>query len=82
MDAIIDMPMPRVLEGLPLSQEFKVTLLGGESPLQPIYQLILAQESGNWAVLGALAEQLQLNEASVARDYWQAMQWAQRLMGE
>ena len=82
MDVIMDLPMPRVLEGLPLSQEFKVTLLGGEGTLQPIYQLMLAQESGDWASLAALAEHFHLNETSVTRDYWQAMVWAQQLMGE
>jgi EAL and modified HD-GYP domain-containing signal transduction protein len=82
MDVIIDLPMPRVLEGLPLSQDFRLTLLGGETQLRPVYQLMLAQEAGDWAALSALAEQFHLNETSLAKDYWQAMQWAQQLTGE
>jgi c-di-GMP-related signal transduction protein len=82
MDLIIDLPMPRVLEGLPLSQEFKVTLLGGDTPLRPIYQLMLAQESGDWAAVSTFAEQFHLKESSLAKNYWQAMQWAWKLMAE
>jgi c-di-GMP-related signal transduction protein len=79
---IIDLPMPRVLEGLPLSQDFRVTLLGGESRLRPVYQVMLAQEAGDWIALSALAEQFHLNETSLAKDYWQALQWAQHWAGE
>jgi len=80
IDVIIDLPMPRVLEGLPLSQDFRVTLLGGESRLRPVYQVMLAQEAGDWAALRALAEQFHLNETSLAKDYSQAIQWAQQWM--
>jgi EAL and modified HD-GYP domain-containing signal transduction protein len=82
MDVIIDLPMPRVLEGLPLSQDFRLTLLGGESRLRPVYELMLAQEAGDWAALSALAKLHHLDETSLARDSWQAMEWAQQLTTE
>jgi c-di-GMP-related signal transduction protein len=81
MDVILEMPMSRVLDSIPLEQECKEVLLGGPSRLRPIYLLMLAQESGDWQNTGELAKQLHLSESQVAEDYWQAMQWAQQVNG-
>ena len=59
MDAILELPMSEVLEKVPLDQETKAVLLGGTSHLRPLYQLMLAQESGDWqgtAELGQIAQ--------------------------
>jgi c-di-GMP-related signal transduction protein len=82
MDAILEMPMPKVLEKVPVDQETKSVLSGSASPLRPLYQLMLARESGEWDVMTALTRQLGLNESEVAEAYWQAMQWARQLNGE
>ena len=80
MDLIIDLPMPRVLEGLPISQEFKLTLLGAETRLQPVFHLMLALEAGDWPAVSALAQKYHLKESSPANANWHAMDWAQNLM--
>ena len=82
MDVILDMTMTRVVEGLPLTQDCRAVLLGGESRLRPIYQVMLAQESGDWKNLSALTAEYGLDEISLAKDHWNAMQWAQELLGE
>lgn len=79
MDAILEMPMARVLENVPLDQESKSVLLGGASRLRPFYQLMLAQESGEWQKTTELARQLHVSESEVAENYWQAMQWARQV---
>ena len=56
-------------------------LLGGASRLRPFYQLMLAQESGEWKTASELAGQLHLVETDVAECYWQAMQWAREVSG-
>ncbi|MGH9546768.1 MAG: EAL and HDOD domain-containing protein [Terriglobales bacterium] len=76
MDAILEIPMSEVLDKVPLDQETKTVLLGGPSPLRPLYQLMLAQESGDWLRTAELARSLNLGESEVAEIYWQAMQWA------
>jgi len=76
MDAILELPMSQVLDNIPIDQETKAVLLGGSSRLRPFYQLMLAQESGEWKTASELTAQLHLNEADVAECYWQAMQWA------
>jgi EAL and modified HD-GYP domain-containing signal transduction protein len=82
MDAILDVPMADLVEKLPLDQETKAVLLGKGSPLRPLYQLMLARESGEWQSAGELAGQLHLNETEVAEAYWQAMHWAREVSAE
>jgi c-di-GMP-related signal transduction protein len=79
MDAILEIPMSQVLDHIPIDKETKAVLLGGASRLQPFYQLMLAQESGEWKTATNLASQLHLTESEVADCYWQAMQWAREV---
>jgi len=79
MDTILEIPMRQVLDKVPIDQESKDALLGAASPLQPFYQLMLAQESGDWKAASTLSTQLHLNEADVADAYWDAMQWARQV---
>jgi c-di-GMP-related signal transduction protein len=81
MDAILEIPMARVLENVSVDQESKALLLGGASRLRPFYQLMLAQESGEWETARELARQLHLSESDVAEKHWEAMQWARGVSG-
>jgi len=77
MDAILEVSMDVLLEQLPVERETKTALLGQKSSLRPLYQLMLAQESGEWSQSSALAKQLKLSDEEVASAWWQALQWAQ-----
>ena len=79
MDVLLETSMTQVLEHIPVDHEIKAALLGGTSPLQPVYQLMLAQESGEWENSVALAKGLRFTESEVAQAYWQAMQWAHQV---
>jgi EAL and modified HD-GYP domain-containing signal transduction protein len=79
MDTILEIPMRQVLDNVPIDQECKAVLLGVTSRLRPFYQLMLAQESGEWTAVKALTTELQLNESDVSEAYWQAMQWARQV---
>ncbi len=81
MDSILELPMTEVLEKVPLDQETKAVLLGGTSHLRPLYQLMLAQESGDWQGTAELSRSLKLPESEVSETYWQAMQWAREMSG-
>jgi EAL and modified HD-GYP domain-containing signal transduction protein len=80
MDAILEVQMDIVLEQLPVDKEIKAALLGQASALRPLYQLMLAQESGEWEQSSLLARQLHLSDNEVAKQYWQSLQWAQQSM--
>jgi len=79
MDSILEIPMRRVLDNMPIDMESKAVLLGEPSNLRSFYQLMLAQESGNWMAVTELAGELDLNDSEVADAYWQAMQWARQV---
>src|SRR5256885_10493540 len=78
MDAILEIPMTEVLDNVPLDQGTKAVLSGAASPLRPLYQLMLARESGEWQDTTHLTRTMRLSESEVAEVYWQAMQWARQ----
>jgi c-di-GMP-related signal transduction protein len=79
IDAILEIPMVRVVETIPVDQDTKTVLLGGGGKLRPLYDLMLARESGDWIATAAFARQLNLSDSDVAQAYWQAMQWARQI---
>ncbi len=79
IDAMMETPMADVLEKIPLDQATKSVLLGKPSPLRPVFQLMLAHESGEWAAAASLCGNLHLDAEAVAGYYWQAQQWARDL---
>jgi c-di-GMP-related signal transduction protein len=79
IDAMLEIPIAEVLEQIPLDQETKAVLLGKPSVLRPIYQLMLAHESGEWAAAAQVSDSLHLNAEEVASLYWQAQQWAREV---
>ncbi len=79
IDAMLEMPMAEVLERIPLDHETKAVLLGQPSVLRPVFQLMLAHESGEWQAAADLSDSLQLPSEDVAYYYWQAQQWAREV---
>ncbi|MGB8064589.1 MAG: HDOD domain-containing protein [Candidatus Sulfotelmatobacter sp.] len=83
MDAILEIPMGVVVEGLALDARVKEQLLqakiGHESPLAPVYQLMLAREAGQWEDVTAFAKKLNLSPPFVNRAYTEAMAWAREM---
>jgi EAL and modified HD-GYP domain-containing signal transduction protein len=77
MDSILEVTMDVLLQQLPVDQDTKMALLGQKSSLRPLYQLMLAQESGEWAQSSELAKQLRLPDEVVALIWFQSLQWAQ-----
>ena len=79
IDAMIEIPMAEVLDKIPLDRETKATLLGQPSLLRPVFQLMLAHESGEWQAAAELCQNLHLDSEQVANYYWQAQQWARQV---
>jgi len=53
--------MQQVLDSMPRYGK-QTVLLGGAGRLRPFYQLMLAQESGEWQAASDLSSQLHLDE--------------------
>jgi c-di-GMP-related signal transduction protein len=84
MDAILEVPMGIVVEGLALDPETKAELLGAKSgaktALTPIYELMLAREAGEWGKVTAQAKKLNVSLAFLNRSYNEAMAWAHEMI--
>jgi len=76
---MLEMPMESVLERISLDHETKAVLLGKPSALRPVYQLMLAHESGEWKPAAELSAGLHLDVDQVAGYYWQAQQWGREI---
>ena len=81
MDAILQIDMTSLLGQVPVDHETKASLLGQPSSLRPLYQLMLAQESGEWHKSNELGKQLTLTDEGVGDTWWQALTWAQEVTG-
>lgn len=79
VDAILEVPMTRVVEAIPLDHETKAVLLGRSSKLHPLYALMLSRESGDWKTAAECSSNLGLSESEVAEAFWKAIQWARQI---
>ena len=83
MDAILEIPMGVVVEGLAFDAATKDALLGAkkgsETPLTPLYRLMLAREEGDWEEVTAQARKVNLSLPQVNRAYNEAMAWARQV---
>jgi c-di-GMP-related signal transduction protein len=79
IDAMLEMSMTDVLERIPLDHATKAVLLGKPSVLRPVFELMLAHESGEWEAAAELSRSMNLDSEDVAGHYWQAQQWAREV---
>ncbi len=79
MDAILELPIGVILEGIHLEREMKAVLLGEKSRLSSLFGLMLAQENADWERVASICADLKLDQAFVAECHWQAMQWAREM---
>jgi EAL and modified HD-GYP domain-containing signal transduction protein len=80
MDAILEIPMREVLEGLSIDVSARTVLLEDAGPLSPVFDLMLAMEAGAWPKIAALASQLGMDQKYVAQAQWSAMEWAESIV--
>ena len=76
-DAMLEISMRDVLDGLPLDEAVKTVLLENRGPLSPFYELLLAVEAGIWPKVEELAVELKIDQNFIAQSHWTAMEWAQ-----
>jgi EAL and modified HD-GYP domain-containing signal transduction protein len=79
MDAILEMPMGLIVEGIALDRETRAVLLRQESKLDRVYQLMLCLERADWPRFSELCAQMKLAESFVNECHWKAMVWAREV---
>jgi len=79
LDALLDQPMPEILDELPLNQELKDALLQSSNPLGWVYSLVLAYERADWEKVRNWANLLKVPETEIAVYYERSVRWADHL---
>lgn len=72
LDALTDTPMAELLEGLPLADDIRDALLGGEGPMGAVLGAVIAYEQGDWPRVADLG----LPTETTRTAYLDAVAWA------
>jgi c-di-GMP-related signal transduction protein len=80
IDAIMDQPMNRVLQHLPLSEKIKQALIQRQGVLIGYLTLVEIYESGQWEYVDRIASALKADEDRLPKLYAQACRWSNDLM--
>jgi c-di-GMP-related signal transduction protein len=75
-DALLDKPIAEVLQSLPVAQEVKTALVGGENRFRDVFELLLALERAEWSQLSSHVERLGWDEENIPDSYQAAIQKA------
>jgi len=80
MEALTDVPLARVLEGLPLSEEVKSAVLSQSGPFGQAYAAVEQYEWGQWERLSQTAAAMQIDENALPAVFGAAAKWADNAM--
>lgn len=76
LDTILEQPMDQIVGSLPLADDVREALLGGQNPLRAIMDCVVAYERGEWDQVPALTCAAHLDESVLSRCYPEAIAWA------
>jgi c-di-GMP-related signal transduction protein len=75
-DALLDKPIAEVLRSLPVAEEVKTALVGGDNRFRDVYELLLALERAEWSQLSSHVQRLGCDEEAIPDSYEAALQKA------
>jgi len=75
IDAILQMPMEKIVELLPLRKEIKESLVGVDNPVALPLKLIKNYELGDWGPCLSAANELGITEETLTSVYLEAIHW-------
>jgi c-di-GMP-related signal transduction protein len=80
MDALLGRPLGEILDQVALPVEARKALMGNANRLRGIYELVLAYEKGNWAVMSSFLRRMNLEETAIPVVYFEALDWVGRVL--
>ena len=80
MDAILDLPLSKVLAEVPVRSEIKEALLGKATPFRSVYEIVVNYEAGLWDEVSRAAAKLKINEEKVPDLYMLALNWGKEIV--
>lgn len=79
LDALLDRPLPELLEELPVAPEIKDALLGKPTFLGSVYKIVTAYERAEWDKVTELAKKVNLPEEELPLLYLESVVWSDNL---
>ena len=79
LDALLDQPLPQLLDELPVAPEIKDALLGRPTLLGLVHNLVIAYEQADWERVSELIGKVGLPEGEVPLLYAESVAWANML---
>jgi EAL and modified HD-GYP domain-containing signal transduction protein len=80
IDVLMDRPIEELLDNLPLTSDVKETLLGKDSKMGLVYQIVKSFERGEWLRIWGLVQDLSLSEEDIAKTMYKSIEWANNLI--
>jgi c-di-GMP-related signal transduction protein len=80
IDAITGRPMSEMLGNLPLTEETKIALMGGENACREVYDTLITYEKGQWEAFAECAARLGINEDDLPVLYRDAVRWVNQVL--
>lgn len=80
LDAILDQPMDKTLEGIEVTESIKQALINKTGDIRPVLDLIEEYEKGNWEEVKAQALSIETNEDQLMQAYLKAVEWTKTIM--
>jgi c-di-GMP-related signal transduction protein len=80
MDAILDMPLAKVLAEVPVNREIKDALMGKAGPFRSVYEVVMNYEAGMWEEVSRAAAKLKIDEEKVPDLYMSALEWGKEIV--
>ena len=76
IDAILDQPMPKVMQALPLADDIKTALIERKGRLVGYLLLAETYEKGQWEQMAKVARVMKIPEEKLPEIYLQACKWS------
>jgi c-di-GMP-related signal transduction protein len=75
IDAFLGRPLPEAVDRLPVSEDVRTALLGGDNTLRRVYEVVLAWERGAWDEMFPAAARLGLRSEEIAARYKSSLEF-------
>lgn len=82
LDVLLETPLSRILQTLPISPEMKAALDGDPSPLGQVLELVTSLESADWRRCQELQGALRIQEDFIAASYLASLHWASTMISQ
>lgn len=76
---LLDVPLERALQDLPISNEVKSALLSGEGMCGDLYNLVLSYQKASWQEMTQYAQRLNIPENQLTHVYFECVEYVNQI---